>query len=225
MSFSPESRVFLQQLSENNERAWFEAHKADYERTLRQPALDFIEAMAGPLAGFAPNFRFFFRRMDGSLMRLHRDTRFSNDKSPYKTNLGIQFRHALGKDVHAPGFYVHLSPMECFLGVGCWSPEPEVLKRIRDAVADRPDRWFRASQDEAFRRRFELAGDSLSRPPRGYTADHPAIDDLKRKGFIAVSEITWEQAGAMEFVARVAEAFAASTPFMGFLCGSLGLSL
>ena len=122
MSFSPESRVFLQQLSENNERAWFEAHKADYERTLGQPALDFIEAMAGPLAGFAPNFRADARRMDGSLMRLHRDTRFSNDKSPYKTNLGIQFRHALGKDVHAPGFYVHLSPMECFLGVGCWSP-------------------------------------------------------------------------------------------------------
>ena len=107
--FSAATFSFLEELAAHNNRAWFEANKSRYESVVREPALQFIAAMAPLLAEFAPHFRAEPRRVGGSLMRVHRDTRFSRDKSPYKTNIGIQFRHALGKDVHAPGFYLHVS--------------------------------------------------------------------------------------------------------------------
>ena len=133
--FSAATFGFLDELAANNDRAWFEANKARYEALVREPALEFIAAMGPLLTGFAPNFRAEPRRVGGSLMRVHRDTRFARDKAPYKTNIGIQFRHALGKDVHAPGFYLHVSSSECFLGAGCWHPEADALGRIRQLVA------------------------------------------------------------------------------------------
>src|SRR3990167_4561282 len=114
---------FLGELAANNDKIWFEANKPRYESLVREPALAFIAAMAPHLAQFAPQFRADPRKMGGSLMRVFRDTRFSRDKTPYKTNIGIQFRHTLGKDVHAPGFYVHVALDECFFGAGCWHPE------------------------------------------------------------------------------------------------------
>ena len=91
--------------------------------------------MEPALKKFAPSFRAEPRKVGGSLMRVFRDTRFSRDKTPYKTNIGIQFRHALGKDVHAPGFYVHIATDECFFGAGCWHPEADALGKIRDTIA------------------------------------------------------------------------------------------
>ena len=117
--FSKSTFKFLDQLAANNNRTWFEENKPRYESLIREPALEFIEAMAPALKMFAPHFRADPRKMGGSLMRVYRDARFSRDKTPYKTNIGIQFRHELGKDVHAPGFYVHISTAECFLAVGC----------------------------------------------------------------------------------------------------------
>ena len=104
-------------------------------------------------------------------MRVFRDTRFSHDKTPYKTNIGIQFRHELGKDVHAPGFYVHLSTVECFLAVGCWHPDSDALGRIRNRVAQKPEKWFSVRDENRFASHWTLSGDSLARPPRGYAAD------------------------------------------------------
>ena len=112
--FQPTLLAFLRDLKANNNRDWFNAHKPDYEQLVREPALGFISAMGPPLAKFAPMFVAVPRKSGGSLMRVYRDTRFSRDKTPYKTNVGIQFRHEYGKDVHAPGYYFHIDPDQVF---------------------------------------------------------------------------------------------------------------
>ncbi len=223
--FSKATLDFLDELAANNTRAWFEANKARYEALVREPALEFIAAMAPALARFAPHFRAEPRKMGGSLMRVFRDTRFARDKRPYKTNIGIQFRHGLGKDVHAPGFYVHIATDGCFFGVGCWHPEAEALGRIRELIAARPERWLAARDDRRFAAQFALAGDSLARPPRGYAADHPAIGDLKRKDFIALAPLGFDEAIGPGLVKLASARFAVATPLMEFLCAALGVEL
>ena len=212
---------FLDELAGNNNRAWFEANKPRYESLVREPALEFIAAMAPVLKTFAPNFRAEPRKIGGSLMRVFRDTRFSRDKTPYKTNIGIQFRHALGKDVHAPGFYVHIATDECFFAVGCWHPESDALGKIRDHVAQKPDNWFAARDGKKFAALWDLSGDSLSRPPRGYDSHHPAIADLKRKDFIALAPLSIKEATGTGLVKLAGARFAASAAFMKFLCTAL----
>ncbi|MBI2275991.1 MAG: DUF2461 domain-containing protein [Dechloromonas sp.] len=222
--FSGNTFTFLEELAANNDRAWFEANKARYETLVREPALDFIAAMAPSLAKFAPNFRADPRKMGGSLMRVFRDTRFSRDKSPYKTNIGIQFRHALGKDVHAPGFYLHIASDECFLGVGCWHPEADALGRIRDRIAEDPQRWFAVRDDKKFRALWALSGDSLTRPPRAYAADHPAIEDIKRKDFIALTALSPDEITGPDLIGLASSRFSAATPLMAFLCAAVGVA-
>jgi len=222
--FSKGTFAFLDELAANNERAWFEANKPRYEALVREPALEFIAAMAPALAQFAPNFCAEPRRLGGSLMRVFRDTRFARDKRPYKTNIGIQFRHALGKDVHAPGFYVHVATDECFFGVGCWHPEADALGRIRDAIVAKPAAWFAARDDKKFSAHWLMTGDSLMRPPRGYAADHPAIADLKRKDFIALAALDADQVVGSGLVKLATTRFAAAAPFMRYLCQALGVA-
>ncbi|OHC71650.1 MAG: TIGR02453 family protein [Rhodocyclales bacterium RIFCSPLOWO2_02_FULL_63_24] len=221
--FSKATLSFLDELAANNERAWFEANKPRYEALVREPALEFIAAMAPVLAKFAPHFRAEPRKMGGSLMRVFRDTRFSRDKTPYKTNIGIQFRHELGKDVHAPGFYVHVATDGCFFGAGCWHPEADALGRIRDLVAAKPERWFAARDDRKFAAHWALAGDSLSRPPRGYAADHRAIEDLKRKDFIGLAPLSDVEVTTPGLVKLAGARFAAAAPLMKFLCDAQGV--
>ena len=156
--FDKATFAFLDELAANNERAWFEANKPRYEALVREPALEFIAAMGPQLAKFAPHFRAEPRKAGGSLMRVFRDTRFSRDKTPYKTNIGIQFRHELGKDIHAPGFYLHIATDECFFGAGSWHPEADLLGRIRDHIARDPERWIAARDDRKFAAHWALAG-------------------------------------------------------------------
>jgi uncharacterized protein (TIGR02453 family) len=222
--FTQATLDFLDELAANNDRAWFEANRARYEALVREPALEFIEAMALPLAKFAPHFRAEPRKMGGSLMRVFRDTRFARDKRPYKTNIGIQFRHELGKDVHAPGFYVHIATDECFFGVGCWHPEADALGRIRDLIVAKPERWFAARDDKKFAAHWQLSGESLSRPPRGYAADHPAIEDLKYKDFVAMASLSFDEATKPSLVKLAGTRFAAAKPLMAFLCEAVGVA-
>lgn len=223
--FSTATFEFLGELSAHNERAWFAANKARYETLVREPALEFIAAMAPQLEKIAPNFRAEPRKVGGSLLRVFRDTRFSRDKTPYKTNIGIQFRHSLGKDVHAPGFYLHIANDGCFLGAGCWHPEPDALARIRARIAEKPERWFAARDDKKFRRLWTLAGASLQRPPRSYAADHPAIEDLKRKDFIALMDLSHAEVIGPGLIKRAGDGFAAAVSFMDFLCTALDVRL
>ena len=223
MMFSPATLKFLDELAANNNRAWFEANKPRYEALVREPALEFIAAMGPVLEQFAPHFRADPRKMGGSLMRVFRDTRFSRDKTPYKTNIGIQFRHELGKDVHAPGFYVHVATDECFLAVGCWHPDADALGRIRDLIAKNPKQWFSARDNKKFTTEWTLTGESLTRPPRGYAADHTAIEDLKRKDFIGIVPLSRAEVSGPRLVKQAAAQFAAAAPFMKFLCAALNV--
>jgi uncharacterized protein (TIGR02453 family) len=216
--FSAATFGFLGDLAANNERAWFQENKARYERDVRDPALRFIIDFGPHLAGISKRFRADPRPVGGSLFRIHRDTRFSNDKRPYKTHLGIHFRHENAKDAHAPGFYVHLEPGTVFVGAGIWHPDGATLRKIRDAIVKRSAAWRDAVGNDGFRARFTLAGDTLQRPPAGYPKDHPLIDDLKRKDFIAVSTFDEEAASAPDFATRVAETCRTAVPLARFLC-------
>jgi uncharacterized protein (TIGR02453 family) len=215
---------FLGELSDNNNRPWFQANKARYQRDVLEPAMAFIRAFRPLLTRISPYFTASDQRVGGSLMRIYRDTRFARDSEPYKTNVGIQFRHEQGRDIHAPGFYVHIAPDECFLAVGLWRPERDVLAAVRQAIVDWPDRWRRASRDKKFLAHYALDGGSLKRPPRGFDADYPWIEDIKRTDFIAVETLNERHVLSKSFPARVAESFATSRPFMRFLCEALRIA-
>ena len=139
--FAPETLAFLHKLAQNNTREWFHAHKPEFEAVVVTPALDFIEAMATPLSHISPHFLCIPKRVGGSLFRIYRDTRFAHDKRPYKTNIGIHFRHDADFDVHAPGYYLHIGVDECFLACGMWQPERPALNRIRTQIAEQPKQW------------------------------------------------------------------------------------
>ena len=221
-TFKPETIKFLNDLARNNNRDWFNENKPRYESDVLDVALNFIQSMHDPLASFAPHFTA-IPNMGGSLMRVYRDTRFSKNKTPYKTNIGIQFRHELAKDVHAPGFYVHVDPESVFLGVGMWRPASESLAGIRQRISDKQAEWLRVSNDKTFRRYFDLGGETLSRPPRGYAKDHPMIEDIKRKDFIAVRDMSHEDALHPKFQQKVETSFKAATDYMKFLCKAVGV--
>ena len=214
---------FLRDLKANNERPWFEANKTRYRAEVRDPMLDFIAAFGEPLAAISPHFRADPRANGGSLFRIYRDTRFSKNKTPYKTNAGAHFRHTAGKDAHAPGFYLHLEPGACFAGCGVWHPDGPTLAGIRDAIVDRSDEWQRSTTAGAFLDTFELTGESLKRPPRGYDPDHPLIDDLKRKSFVAVTRFAEAEACQADFLDRFAGIARAGSTFMAFLARAVGV--
>ena len=221
--FSPATFDFLKKLDAHNNRDWFDQHRQEYEDAVRTPALDFIAAMADDIEAISSHFLAVPRKVGGSLMRVHRDVRFGNDKRPFKTNIGIQFRHAQGKDVHAPGFYVHLDPKECFLGVGIWRPDAPALAKIRTAIVEKSNAWLKASRDQKFAQAYELSGESLVNAPRGYAKDHPLLDDLKRKDFIAISVFSNKLATTANFKPQVVKSFRSAVPYMQFLCKALEL--
>lgn len=156
-----------------------------------------------------------------SLFRIHRDVRFSKDKSPYKTHVGVHFRHERSKDAHAPGYYLHVEPGEVFIGVGIWHPPGPALRAIRERIVEEPDEWTEVSRDAAFRERFQLAGDSLKGGPRDFDNDHPLIEDLKRKDFIGVRPVDDAFAIREDLPAALREEWSAAAPFMRFLCRAL----
>ena len=222
-SFTPDSIQFLGELVANNNREWFKENKARYEEQVLDVALMFIQSMQKPLHDIAPHFTAIPKRMGGSLMRVYRDTRFTKGKDPYKTNIGIQFRHERAKDVHSPGFYVHIDPEQVFLGAGMWRPDSDALAGIRDRIANKQSEWLRVSTDKRFSRHFHLGGTTLKRPPRGYDKDHPMIEDLKRKDFIAIKNMRLEDALHPKFQQHVETAFKGASDYMQFLCKAVGV--
>ena len=158
------------------------------------------------------------------MFRIHRDVRFARDKSPYKTHAAAHFRHEMGREVHGPGFYLHLEPGEVFAGVGMWQPDTEALVKVRDAIVARPVRWRRALSSRGFKPDFTLEGESLKRPPKGYDADHPLIEDLKRKDFIASRSFSLEDACAPDFIDRFTDACRTASPYMEFLTAAVRLA-
>jgi uncharacterized protein (TIGR02453 family) len=222
-SFSPALFTYLRDLKKNNDRDWFKANKARYDEAVLEPALAFIEDFEPHLHAISPHFVADPRTVGGSLFRIYRDTRFAKDKSPYKTHTGIHFRHELAKSAHAPGFYLHLEPGQVFLGAGIWRPDTEPLAQIRTAIAEDPDRWTKTTRAKPFAELYELGGDSLKRAPTGFDPEHPLIDELKRKDFIAVRTLDDKAPCSRGFLENTADTFAAAGPLVHFLCDATGV--
>lgn len=221
--FTRDTIRFLNELKKNNNRDWFNENKPRYEEHVLDVALRFIQSMQGPLEKIAPHFTAIPKRMGGSLMRVYRDTRFSKNKTPYKTNIGIQFRHERAKDVHSPGYYVHIDTEQVFIGVGMWRPDSEPLSRIRNRIVDKEAEWLRISRDKLFLRHFKLGGQTLIRAPRGFDKNHPLLTDIMRKDFIAIKNLDLGDATQARFQQKVETAFKAGTPYMQFLCKAVGV--
>ena len=213
---TPELFHFLKQLRRHNDREWFNANKQRFVDKVRDPLLFFVEMIGPKLRAISPEIVADSRPVGGSLFRIYRDTRFAKDKTPYKTHAGLFFRHRAGKDVHAPGFYLHLEPGEVFMGAGIWHPDTKSLTAIREAIDADATAWKRA-------RKIGLAdGDSLKRAPRGFDPEHPFVDDLKRKSITSTLHFSEKQACASDFPLRFSRACKSRLPLMKFLAKAVG---
>lgn len=216
--------AFFRELKKHNERSWFEDNKQRFRDSVQVPMAEFIGAMAPRLRQITKNFVADPRPNGGSMFRIYRDVRFSKDKRPYKEHAACHFRHAAGRDVHAPGFYMHFAPDEVVFGGGMWMPPPDALAKVRDAIAKNPAAWKKVKTDKAFLKHFgDIDGDALIRPPRGYDPEHPFIADIKRKSFFAMDEGDVKLASTPKLLDAVTQTFKAAAPLMKFLCRAQGV--
>ena len=184
--FTDDTLDFLRALKRNNDRDWFRARKAEYERVVRQPMIEFIERMALDLPHFAPDL---VASPKVSLYRVYRDTRFSRDKSPLKTHIAAIFPHRELSKHGGAGLYFHVAPDQVFIGGGSYMPDPRQLYRVRRHMADNLPRLLDIADAPAFRRSFgAIRGERLQRVPSGFPKDHPAGEYLKLKQFLAGCE-------------------------------------
>ena len=208
---------FLARLKRNNNRDWFLAHKEEYEACVQRPALRFIAEFAAPLREIAPNLVADPRPSRGSLFRIYRDTRFSYDKRPYKTHVAMRFSHR-GKDVHSPGFYLHIESGGCFAASGLWHPEQPTLLKVRHAIVSRAEEWRKVRK----LLNWDDAG-KLRRAPRGFPADHEFVEDLKLRDLGTAVEFSDKQVCSPKFMSLFAAACRKMSPMAEFLSNAVGL--
>jgi uncharacterized protein (TIGR02453 family) len=214
---------FFEELALNNNRPWFNENKTRYHESVVSPISEFIVRMAPRLKAISPHYIADPRPHRGSMFRIYRDTRFSADKSPYKTHAGVQFRHMAGKDAHAPGFYLQLAPDGLFFGGGIWRPPNPQLNRIRAFMVDNARTWSRIRNASGVKDAGGIRGDRLKRPPRGFGADHPHVEDLKLKSLYVMTEAPASDALSADFIDQVAAAFRRAAPLNRFVCDALEL--
>jgi uncharacterized protein (TIGR02453 family) len=229
MSFSPATLRFLRGLAAHNEKLWFEAHRDDYEASVKAPMQALIEELDVRLARFAPEIVGDPKR---SMFRIYRDIRFSADKSPYKTHASCWLYHrdgsrGVGREAQGggAGFYFQIAPGESFTGGGMWMPPKDALARIREAIAENPRAFAKIAGDPKLKRRFGELDDEgrLKRVPRGYAPDHPAAGWLRFQSFVAGRRLTDRQAVGGRLVALLEEDFKVLLPLVRWINGVLGL--
>jgi uncharacterized protein (TIGR02453 family) len=219
-SFGPDLFRFLRELARNNNRDWFQANKTRYENSVQEPALQFIRTMAPRLGRISPHVVAEARPFGGSLSRIYRDTRFSKDKSPYKTHVGIHFSHEdAKKGDNLPGFFFHLAPGDSLVASGIWQPAPPAAKRIRDAIVASPARWAKVLP-----KGVRLGGESYARVPAGYDKDHPYASDLCQKDFYASLPFTDAEIAAASFGSTFEAACRRLDPLNAFLATATGVA-
>src|SRR5215510_6491638 len=221
--FRPAALRFLRDLTRNNEKVWFEANRDLYEREVREPMRQLVEALDTRLASIAPEIVGDPKR---SMFRIHRDVRFSADKAPYKTNAGVWLYHrdagrkvgTLGEGGGA-GFYFHLDSTACFMAGGIWMPARPALIRIREAIAGQPTALTRLTKAPAFRRRFDglRTEPKLVRVPREFAPDHPAAEWLKLQSFTAAGAIERSVVTSPRLVDRLCRDFEVLVPLVRWL--------
>ncbi|MBI3181768.1 MAG: DUF2461 domain-containing protein [Myxococcales bacterium] len=218
--FGPGLFEFLRELKQNNEREWFKENQHRYEAEVKAPLLRFIGDLNDRLAPVSREFVADARPVGGSMFRIYRDTRFSKDKSPFKTAAAAHFPHRrCGKDVHAPGFYLHLEPGESCGGGGLWHPDAPSLKKVRDAFVKKSAEW------KAIRSKVgKIEGETLKRPPPGYDPGHPFIEDLKRKDFYVMVPFSDREVCSADFLDRYVQSCRKCGPLVAFLTKAMGLA-
>jgi uncharacterized protein (TIGR02453 family) len=191
---------------------------------VRAPFLALISDLQPALREISEHYRADPKTVGGSLFRIHRDTRFSNNKAPYKEWQGARLFHARSREVEAPSFYIQLQPGNCFIGAGLWHPEPENLRRVRHFIVDNPGSWAAAAHAKAFRKRFDLDdSEMLVRPPRGYPADFTHPDDLRRKNHVAIRSIDDVTMTGPRLLSTLGKDLQQLGPFVDYLCAALDL--
>ena len=218
--FSPATFRFLRSLKRHNTREWFADNRARYVAEVEAPMRQLIADFAPRLGRISRAYVADPRRVGGSMFRIHRDTRFSADKSPFKTWAAARFAHEgrrQGTD-SVPAFYLHIGPDECYGGGGVYHIEMPALTRIRQSIAAPSSRWA------AVRRTgIEIDGDALTRPPKGFDPAHRFVEDLKRKDLYTLTEFSEAEAAAGDFLDRYTAACERAAPLIEFLTKALGL--
>jgi len=225
--FTPAAIQFLADLAQNNDRAWFQPRRAEYERLLKAPMAAMIAVLAERLAERGVPLNADPQR---SPFRIYRDTRFSKDKSPYKNQASASFAwigdgaggsgRSHPEHVHASGGYFHLEPGNIYVGGGVWHPDPSWLRGFRDRVASRPDEFRTIVEVPEFVEAFGSVsddGESLKRVPPGYPPDHPAADLLRKKNVTFGRRLSDDEAFSPELPSILADAFAIGTPLLRYL--------
>jgi uncharacterized protein (TIGR02453 family) len=221
--FTPALFDFLRQLTKNNNRDWFQKNKARYEADVRAPVLRFIEDIGSGLRKISRHIVADPKPVGGSLFRINRDIRFSKDKSPYKTAVGMSFWHDRGGHMEAPGFYLQLGPGDSFGGGGIHMADNRTLNRVRDLIVADPTAWKRVTGGK-FAPLYTYMGESLKRAPQGYDPAHSMVEELKRKGYswhVMFSETDVLSAKLMD---NYLEACRLASPFSAQLAKALGVS-
>lgn len=220
--------TFLRQLRRNNRRDWFESHRDTYEAALREPMRALVEAMDVRFAGFAAEIVGDPKR---SLFRIHRDVRFSRDKSPYKTHAALWFAHrdagfGVGREAHGgAGFYFHVEPGTCYVAGGFWMPPRPALDRIREALAEDPASFARVVDAPALRRTFgPLSTEGmLKRLPRGTAPGHPAERWLRHQSFTVSTELPESAVFRRDLPALLERRYRTLLPLVRWLNAAIGL--
>jgi uncharacterized protein (TIGR02453 family) len=227
MAFTPAALKFLRGLAKNNNKQWFEEHRAEYESELREPMRDLIGEMDAKLTSFAPEIGGDPKR---SMFRINRDIRFSKDKSPYKTHAACWFHHRratshVGTDADAgsAGFYFHLEPGRSMVGAGLWMPPRPQLNKLRDAIADDPDGFEGVVR--GLKKFGGLDGEAmLTRMPRGFSEDHPAAKWLRYQSFTSGRLLEDAHVTSQKLPALLARDFESMLPLVRFLNRAIGLA-
>jgi uncharacterized protein (TIGR02453 family) len=221
--FTRASLEFFNELRAHNDRDWFLANKQRYETQVKDPFLRLIADLSPDMRKINPNIVVDASPNGGSMMRIYRDIRFSKDKSPYKTHVAAHFHHRKAKDDGAPAYYLRIEQGNSMAGGGVWQPATPALKKIRDAIVGDSKAWVRVTEGMKFGTGCSFAGESLSRPPAGFKADHPLIEDIKRKDFAIGFQLTDREVCSREFNNLLLERYRVAAPFLQFLSKALGL--
>ena len=210
--------TFLEDLKFNNNREWFNANRKRYD----EARAAFESLVADVMGQFKPVEDLGKTAVKDCIFRINRDVRFSKDKSPYKTNLGALIGNG-GRKSTGRSYYINLEPGESFVAGGVYDPQPETLKKIRAAIAEKPDKLRKIITNKDFVGTFgDLRGDSLKTAPKGYASDHPAIDLLKRKQFLALHLLNDGDVLKDDLAAHIVEVCKVLKPFEGYFVGLRG---
>ncbi len=213
--FRPEALTFLRNLARHNDREWFTPRKAEFEALLREPMLSIVRRVTDAMVDFAPDH---VRPAEKSLFRIYRDTRFSNDKRPYKTHVAAWWSHQGLEKTSGAGYYFHISAKEVVVAAGAYMPEKEQLAQIRHWLLDHHAEFRKLLARPAIRKAFsEFEGNALTRPPKGFPCEHPGMDLIRCRQWGLATTLPADAALDPRFAATVILYFRLAAPVVDAL--------